>query len=197
MNTGTCTWNSNYKLVFESGEAMTKVTSKALTLADVAPGDMVTVSVDMVAPDAAGEYTGFWRLTNSYGQPFGLTGLGKAFWIYVKIGPATADPFAVLSAPVSVYPTTFKGYCGNGGLVITFTGYIKTNKAGTVQYHWEGYGMTPSGPQEVILVGADQARVTYTTKIYTGYHENSIYLVIDEPNHQAFDRVKYDINCLD
>lgn len=197
MNTGTCTWNSNYKLVFESGEAMSKTTTKPLTVAEVPPGEMVTVTVDMVAPETPGEYTGFWRLSNSYGQLFGLTGHGKAFWIYIKVGPATKDDFAVLSAPVSVYPSTFKGYCGNGGLPITFTGYIKTNKAGIVKYHWEGFGMKSSNVQEVVLIGADQVRVTYTIKIYTGYHENSVYLYIDEPNHQAFDRVKYDINCLD
>jgi len=197
MNTGTCTWNSNYKLVFESGEAMSIIITKPLTVADVPPGEMVTVTVDMIAPETPGEYTGFWRLSNSYDQPFGLTGLGKAFWIYIKVGPATKDDFAVLSAPVSIYPSTFKGYCGNGGLPITFTGYIKTNKAGIVRYHWEGFGMKSSEVQEVILVGADQVRVTYTIKIYTGYHENSVNLYIDEPNHQAFDRVKYDINCLD
>ncbi|MBA4419665.1 MAG: hypothetical protein C0391_00790 [Anaerolinea sp.] len=194
QNIGSCTWTSDYKLVFDSGEAMTTSISKAITAVEVKPGDSVTVSVKMTAPEIAGDYTGFWKLANGQGYTFGLTGVGKPFWVYIKVGPETRDKFAVLSAPVTVYPTTFKGYCGSNGVVVYFTGWITTNKAGKVVYHFEGTDIGDS-PHEIIFVGADTMKVYHTWEFRRGYHENWVRLVIDSPNNQTFQKTEYDVEC--
>ena len=87
-NTGTCTWNTNYAIVFDRGDAMEGPASAALTTSSITPGEMVDVSVVLIAPEAPGTYQGYWMLRNSAGQEFGLGEDGdKNFWVKIKIGP--------------------------------------------------------------------------------------------------------------
>jgi hypothetical protein len=89
-NTGTCTWNSSYAIVFDEGDAMSGPAASPLTSSSVAPGEMVDVSVDLVAPETPGTYQGYWMLRNPAGQEFGLGEDGdKNFWVKIKIEPQT------------------------------------------------------------------------------------------------------------
>lgn len=81
-NQGTCTWDANYQIVFASGEDMDGPAAQNLT-ATVGPGQNVDISVDMVAPDTAGTYQGYWRLRNTGGSTFGIN--GNAFWVKIKV----------------------------------------------------------------------------------------------------------------
>ena len=69
QNTGTCAWSSTYTLSFASGEAMGGVSTPIG--AQVSPGSQANVSINLTAPQAAGKYTGYWRLVNAQGAPFG------------------------------------------------------------------------------------------------------------------------------
>lgn len=88
-NTGTCTWDSDYAIVFERGDAMGAPAS--LTLADegesVAPGEEVDIALDLEAPDDDGEYQGFFLLRNGSGQKFGLgSDADEEFWVQIDVG---------------------------------------------------------------------------------------------------------------
>lgn len=87
-NTGTCTWNTNYAIVFDHGDSMDGPASAALTTGSVAPGETIDVSVVLKAPESAGTYQGYWMLRNPAGQTFGLGDEGdKNFWVKVKVEP--------------------------------------------------------------------------------------------------------------
>jgi hypothetical protein len=195
-NAGTCTWTKDYRLVFESGEAMTNSTSVAFVKDEVTPGDSVKISVKMTAPDDQGEHVGFWKLANTQGLRFGIGGEGKAFYVQIIVEPETKDDFAVISAPVFTAPTTFKGNCGKNGITIYFTGKIKTNKAGKVKYHWEEKDNgVDNSVNEIIFYGADEATVSASRTFRRGYNEQWIRLFIDFPNNQDFTKVRYDVEC--
>jgi hypothetical protein len=84
-NNGTCTWTTDYDVVFVSGDAMSAPSPVALPHS-VAPGDTVDVSVPMVAPDRAGTYRGNWKLRNAGGLLFGLGDDGsKPFWAQIRV----------------------------------------------------------------------------------------------------------------
>ena len=73
-NNGTCVWTSEYSLFFLSGDSMGGPSSVPIVKEGeiVAPGDMVLVEVNLVAP--IGElkhYRGFWKFRNAYQQEFG------------------------------------------------------------------------------------------------------------------------------
>jgi hypothetical protein len=85
LNNGSCTWNSNYDLVFDSGDAMSGPVDLDLT-GTVAPGQTVDLSVELTAPNATGTYKGFWKLRNASNATFGI-GLdgSNPFWVEIKV----------------------------------------------------------------------------------------------------------------
>ena len=101
-NAGTCTWNSGYSLVFDSGEAMGAPASSTLTSGTVAPGQTVDVSVNITAPAATGTKRAYFKLRNGSGVLFGIGNTAnKPFWVEVNVvavvppaGPVIAYDFA-------------------------------------------------------------------------------------------------------
>jgi hypothetical protein len=91
-NTGTCTWNPNYSIVFDEGDSLGATASTPLTNGEVKPGEEVDVSVSMTAPEETGEYEGFWKLRNQAGQIFGLGQKGdKQFWVKIEVSEGNGD----------------------------------------------------------------------------------------------------------
>ncbi len=82
-NSGTCIWTTAYKLVYYSGDPMSAPTTVNLPWS-AAWGQTVDISVNMVAPAAAGKYRGYWILANANGQFFGI-GAAAANPIWVEI----------------------------------------------------------------------------------------------------------------
>ncbi len=87
QNTGTCSWDANYQLIFISGDQMGG--KAALLGQSVAPYGQVPVSVTLTAPAADGTYTGYWRLADDQGAGFGGVVFVK---IVVSSGTATFTP---------------------------------------------------------------------------------------------------------
>jgi len=85
-NRGTCTWTNAYALVFSSGLPMGGPAAVNL-LSNVAPGQVVDLSVNLTAPAAAGHYRGNWMLQNANGVKFGL-GAQATTPFYVDINVA-------------------------------------------------------------------------------------------------------------
>ena len=85
QNTGTCTWTEGYTIAFVNGDLMGG-TTRPVT-APVAPQQQVNVTVKLTAPTTAGPYTGYWRLSNGKGAPF-----GQIVSVVIVVGGATATP---------------------------------------------------------------------------------------------------------
>jgi Ig-like domain-containing protein len=84
-NIGTCTWTSDYDIVFISGAQMSGTNMQMPGY--VAPGQSVDVAVTFTAPSAAGHYLSYWMLRNASGKLFGSGGWAdETFYvdIYVK-----------------------------------------------------------------------------------------------------------------
>jgi len=102
QNTGTCTWNSNYNIIFSSGNSMSGVTTTINQT--VSPNETGDISVDLTAPDTDGTYTGYWILSNSSGTAFGN-------YVYVQIVVATSastdtpTPTATTESTATTIPT--------------------------------------------------------------------------------------------
>jgi len=86
-NTGSCNWIHSYKLVFVSGDQMGGAGQQRLAKT-ITPGNWTELSVDLQAPDKKGTYTGYWRMTDSDGKPFGVNLAAS-----IKVGsPPTEAP---------------------------------------------------------------------------------------------------------
>ena len=69
QNTGTCDWNSKYRVAFFEGNQMSAAGEHALYPARA--GSNAVVQINMIAPDVPGDYTGRWQLRDPEGRPFG------------------------------------------------------------------------------------------------------------------------------
>ncbi|MBI5951392.1 MAG: hypothetical protein HY865_07025 [Chloroflexi bacterium] len=106
-NRGTCTWTSDYMLVFSSGSQMDGKTVVTFP-GNVAPGQTVDVSILLTAPSVPGSYSGYWMLRNSSGALFG-TGDKANIPFYVDIQvkqPANQIPHGTVGGNLC-YPSEF------------------------------------------------------------------------------------------
>lgn len=84
-NAGTCTWTSQYALLFVSGDQMNGTSPLPLT-GSIAPNNTVDISITLKAPGTIGTYHGNWQLRNANGVVFGVgTKADQPFYVQIKV----------------------------------------------------------------------------------------------------------------
>lgn len=101
VNSGTCTWTTDYDIVFSEGSAMNAPAAVAFK-SNVRPGETVDISVDLVAPSSGGTYKGIWLLRDDNDKLFGLGGAKTGFWVSIKVSAYKSD-----AVPSSIFPYDF------------------------------------------------------------------------------------------
>jgi len=182
-NTGTCTWNTNYKFVFKSGDQMGAPSNNPLS-GEVAPGETVDIGINMTAPASAGTYQGFWKLVADDGE-----NLIHNVWVKIKV---KSEPFAVTSVTLTAIPPFFTGPCP---FHFQFTADITSSGIGTVTYYWERDDGGQFGHGFVNFDSPGTKSVsTVWPQVIPGAHWMKIY--IDTPNHQYFGPADYTVICV-
>jgi len=109
VNTGTCTWNPSYALVWFAGPPLGAPREVPLHQI-VPPGHIAILSVDMVAPLAEGVYQSYWKLRAPSGTLFGIgAGKGAPFWARIRVvsgRPPTSTPTPTITPPPTATPTS-------------------------------------------------------------------------------------------
>ena len=156
QNTGTCTWDADYRMMYESGEGMTQSTSYPIVSPGqkVAPGESVTAKVDMIAPGKVGPYKAIWRLQSKTGSVLGT------YDVQITVGNASAH------GPARPEDLTYTFECTDGGISITLTW---TDVAGNE----DGYRIYRDGEQ-VKDIGADSTSYTDSVARIKGYYTYNI-----------------------
>lgn len=83
-NIGTCTWTTQYRFQYISGDPMGADTIYLPRA--VAPGDTIDLSLQMKAPDIEEDYSNFWRLRNTAGEIF-----GTVFFVAIEVSKDTGE----------------------------------------------------------------------------------------------------------
>ncbi|MFZ5858972.1 MAG: NBR1-Ig-like domain-containing protein [Chloroflexota bacterium] len=84
-NIGTCSWTTNYALVFVNGDSMSAPVAVGLP-GTVNPGQTVDIPVNLISPSKDGRYKGYFKLRNAAGVLFGVgSGASTSFWVDVKV----------------------------------------------------------------------------------------------------------------
>ncbi|HRQ36671.1 MAG TPA: transporter substrate-binding domain-containing protein [Chloroflexota bacterium] len=89
-NSGTCPWNSSYRLVYVAGNnpAAQMGGQPTPVQGTVASGQLHDFFVNLVSPLQPGVYQGFWQMVNDRNTPF-----GQRIWVGIEVvAPATATP---------------------------------------------------------------------------------------------------------
>ncbi len=97
-NVGTCSWTTDYSVVFDSGNIMGG--SPSFTLDSEIPADAtMDLPIQFTAPLTNGTHRGNWMLRNANGLLFGLGDEADSpFWVQIVVGPTpTPQPEIVYS----------------------------------------------------------------------------------------------------
>ena len=183
-NVGTCTWNTKYRLAFDSGDAMGGPAAVNLSK-NVAPGEEIKIEVPQKAPASPGTYSGFWRMqaedNEKFTQVYVRIKVKEPFFAVNKVGTNLANvnagscpyTYAVeISITASTAGTvTYKTETSDGA--VSPIQSVKFNEAGTrkVSVNWSGLG-----------VGG--ATTSYWMRVY-----------IEKPNNQWFGPYNFNVTC--
>jgi len=168
INSGSSTWTTAYSLAFVNGDAMSGPSTVSVPVV-VAPGKLVDIPVNLVAPSTPGSYKGYWRLRNPSGTSFGTTVFVQINVVAVAPSTATSTPSGSVTPAATATPTstglpadtatptstppaavvtgvtlsvddaTFSGACPH---TFTFTAGFTVNSHATITYKLEAGGFT-------------------------------------------------------
>ncbi len=105
-NCGTAAWGTGASLRFVKGDQMGALDS--VPVDDVAPGDSIDISVEMVAPGESGTYRGDWRLQLADG-----TWLGGPVWLIIVVASPEPIPEGEEGSSIEVEGKTWTMPCGS------------------------------------------------------------------------------------
>lgn len=99
-NAGTCTWTTDYAVVFARGVQMAGPAGVPLP-GIVRPGETVDLSITLTAPNNAGSYIGRWQLRNAQGAVFGIAESSDGtFLVRININAPVPTPIVPPTVPV-------------------------------------------------------------------------------------------------
>jgi hypothetical protein len=184
-NAGTCTWNTNYKIKFYSGNAMNGLATMNFTQI-IHPGETMDIIMPLKVPAIPGTYTGTWHLYGDDNLDFTQYGI----WVTINaVNPAPI--FAVTSVAMAVDANAFIGACPH---TFHFTAGITTNTAGLVTYYWTRSDGPSSAQQSLTYASAGTQTVAYDWSLgAAGAYWVKLY--INNPNHQYFTPVNITLTC--
>ncbi len=136
LNSGTCTWDSSWQLIYHSGDLMDGLTVYNFPQ-PAQPGQTVDVPVILKAPAEHGAYTGEWMLKSPWGQSFGVGQYSVPMSVSIVVGSSTPENrrtetvFGVTAVTYEVERT-----CAPANTFYTITANLTTNGPVDVTFTW-------------------------------------------------------------
>jgi hypothetical protein len=83
QNSGSCTWNQEYDLIFVGGNQLGGLSSSPLNQT-ISPNEAFEMVLKLISPPVPGYYESFWKLQNDQGNQFGI-GYNADIPLWIKI----------------------------------------------------------------------------------------------------------------
>ena len=163
-NSGTCTWDGSYALVYVSGNTpyASMGGQPAPVERQIVPGETNDFNVSLVAPLVPGTYQGFWAMRNGNGALF-----GDRMWVGITVqGVATPTPPPTQTPSPNIEFTVDRTSITQGECV-NFSWNVQNVQA--VYFYadgqdWQIHGVPGSGSQ----IECPQATTNYNLRVVFG-----------------------------
>lgn len=193
-NTGTCTWDSTYKLVYQSGDLMGGLTSYPLPEL-VAPGEIKNISIYLRAPDTEGGVTGYWSIQTPWNIFFGVGPASDPFYVQVTVSNANRPTYEITSVTYKLKRDPESGCPVN--VVYTVYATITTNGPYEFDYFWDQKDGNESSVKPMIFTEAGSQTISREWMVGKGDSPNPRWMqfIVVSPVRQEFDRFVFENNC--
>lgn len=196
QNTGTCTWDSSYKLVFMSGDILGGAAIYDFP-GGANPDETVEIPVQFLAPAQNGSYRGYWKIQSPSGYIFGV-GNDQSFWVDISVSDnpdyrVTSVQYTISREPATGCPVN-----------VWYTTYatITVNGPTTVEYEWQlSNGKAPEKPAKPIeFTAAGTKKVSHVWQLHSGsvIKDRWVWINVYAPNNQEYQNnlahIVYDCN---
>jgi hypothetical protein len=198
-NAGSCPWDAGYKLVYDSGNAMSTVTSIALPQV-VYQDQTVDISITLTAPTTEGVYKGYWKLATSFGGTIGFGQYNSPLSVIITSSSNTKKSFSVVSVTYDPLVRSPKTGCPAAGTQYTLTAHVSVNSAGNVNLHFarNPYDGSKYDVYKLNFKDAGTKTVSWTWTFYPDAVKNIdrwIAVSIDSPEPYLYDRAYFTWSC--
>ena len=193
-NEGTCTWDTTYKLIFWSGDAMGGATFYYLPQA-VPPGSDVSISIPLIAPPVEGIYTGYWRLQTPRNAVFGVGQYSQAIFTTIQVDKRPQREYGVIDVTYDIVRDPATGCPAN----VNYTVYanITVNGAVDIAYRWLQKDGNESAIKTLSFTAAGTKTVERSWKVGKGDSSNDrwMQIIVLEPEYMEFTKAVWPNNC--
>lgn len=198
QNSGTCTWDTNWQLVYYSGDLMDGLTVYNLP-EPAQPGDTLDIPIILRAPAENGSYTGEWMLKSPWGQTFGVGSYSVPISVSIVVGSGTPEN----RRTESVYGVTAVTYqidrrCTPANTFYEITAFITTNGPAEVKFTWQqSDGNREMNRRLSFLEAATKSYEWEWVQHSTSSSPNRrwVQIIINEPIYQEFQQFQLPLLC--
>jgi hypothetical protein len=199
-NTSTCTWDTNYKILFWNGDLLGGAYYYNLPQM-VAPGQTLPISLMLTAPKDEATYTSEWMLQTPDSIEFGVGQYNAPFYAKIEVSASSKPNYGVTSVEYEMVRDPATGCPAN----ITYTAYatVTTNGPLEFKYYWtQSDDHTVRNPDIIKVKSAGSIVLTNSWQLHIATNTGTRWMAIaigisDGDNYQYTDypRVEFTKDC--
>jgi hypothetical protein len=194
MNTGTCTWNPSYSLIFWNGDLMGGLTSYPLN-DEVSPNEQKDISIYLKAPDTEGTFTGYWRIQTPWNSNFGVGPSDEPFYVKVVVSNSLDANYGIANVGYNLVRDPLGGCPTNVRYTLYVT--ITTNGPYKFNYVWMQSDGNNTHEKPMEFTEAGSKTISREWMVGKGDSPNTrwIQFVVTSPKYQEYDQAKFENLC--
>jgi hypothetical protein len=193
-NTGTCTWDTSYKLIYNSGDLMDGLISYAL-VETVAPGEAKSISIYLKAPTTDGTYTGYWQIQTPWNATFGVGPGSDPFYVKIVVSDDKRPKYEITSVSYEIVRKPETGCPVN--VLYTVYATITTNGPYEFSYRWDQKDGNESAVKSMVFTEAGSQTISREWMVGRGDSPNPRWMeiVVLDPIIRSFGRATWPNDC--
>jgi len=147
-NASNCVWDTNYKVIFWSGDILGGAYYYNLPQV-TGPGQTVPIALVLTTPTADGDYKSEWKLQTPDGIKFGVGNYDASFYTKIAVSSADKPKYGIASVVTSITRDPKNGCPAN--TLFTVTATVATNGPLEYTYYWGQSDGNDSSPKTVTV----------------------------------------------
>ncbi|MBC7877129.1 MAG: hypothetical protein H7Y59_08175 [Anaerolineales bacterium] len=150
-NTSNCVWDTNYKIVFWSGDILGGAYYYNLPQA-TGPGQTIPIALVLTTPAIDGTYKSEWKLQTPEGIEFGVGSYNAAFFTVIAVSSEENPEYGIASITTSITREPKTGCPANSLFTVNAT--VSTSGPVDFTYYWDQSDGNDSSPKTFTMEAA-------------------------------------------